>query len=338
MKLLLLVLLLCCSACGVFPPVTDGPAMSGGREEGNRSYRGNGPVRVETINSGNDREWQTFEKPPERVIAVWQNSVETLLALGVGDAMVAGVGIPDREILLPEYRDGYDRIPHRGLRIMDMETAMMMEPDFILAWYSTFGPKVLGGTDFWHSRGVHTYIAASSAFDMARHTLYNEYRFIWDMGRIFDRRERALDLIREMREEIDWVRERVADRGKRPTVIVAEIMGKEIRVYGGRTLAADIVRTLDGDLLAANMTSLSLEQLIELDPDCLFLIAPESQFGNDQMLLNRIYHQPALRGLKCVRGRRVYPVPLYAVYTSAVRSYDGIRIIARGLYPELYKE
>lgn len=51
-----------------------------------------------------------------------------------------------------------------------------------------------------------------------------------------------------------------------------------------------------------------------------------------------IYQNKALQGLKAVKNKRIYPVPLYAIYSPGIRAYDGIRIMAQGLYPELYKE
>lgn len=63
------------------------------------------PVTVTSMNSKGIMEEETFDRPPERVVAVWQNSIETLLALGVGDRIVAGMGIPNEKYLRPEYRE-----------------------------------------------------------------------------------------------------------------------------------------------------------------------------------------------------------------------------------------
>ena len=52
------------------------------------------PISIETQNSSGEMVPQTFTKAPERVVCVWQNSIETLLALGVGDRIVAAMGLP----------------------------------------------------------------------------------------------------------------------------------------------------------------------------------------------------------------------------------------------------
>ena len=67
-----------------------------------------------------------------------------------------------KNILTTEYQEDYSKIPYTGLENIDIETLTMLEPDFILGWYSTFTAKVAGATDYWNSRAVNTYMAKSS--------------------------------------------------------------------------------------------------------------------------------------------------------------------------------
>lgn len=120
------------------------------------------PLTVENLNSHGEKNRQVFHSPPGRVAAVWQNSIETLLALGVGDRIIAGMGVPDRKYIREEYQAGYEAIPYKSLENLDPETIMMMRPDFIAGWSSTFTDKVLRSTEFWNERGVHTYISQNS--------------------------------------------------------------------------------------------------------------------------------------------------------------------------------
>ena len=62
------------------------------------------PVTIENYNTQGEPEKMTYTKPPERVVAVWQNSIETLLALGVGDRIIAGNGVPDKKFFRKEYQ------------------------------------------------------------------------------------------------------------------------------------------------------------------------------------------------------------------------------------------
>lgn len=296
------------------------------------------PVTIENFNTQGEPEQQTFTKPPERVVAVWQNSIETLLALGVGDRVIAGNGVPDKKFFLPQYQEQYSQIPYTGLQLLDVETTMMMKPDLIVGWHSTFSPKVIRQTEFWHKRGVNTFIARSSMISNTGRTLQNEYKDILDLGKIFDKNERAEQIVSEMQQEVNFAISRTADYPKRPRALVLEFMGKEPTVYGEKSLAGDIVKELHGELLAEKQRAIGLEQVVELDPDVIFVVVIESHYGHEQDMVDRVTQHKALKNLRCVKEGRVLPLPLYAIYSSGVRTYDGIKIIANGLYPDLYKE
>lgn len=329
------VLVLLLTACSPIVKVHENehrPAMA---EQMDAAYT---PVTIENINEKGEPVSQVYEQPPQRVVAVWQNSIETLLALGVGDRIVAGMGVPNAKYIRPEYRAAYEAIPYTSLEHLDVETILMMQPDLIVGWSSTFSSKVLRGTDFWAGRGVHTYIAPSSARGNKTKTIAQECQDIRNLGQIFGRAERADALVGEMEHEIAFVAEKTAGMEQRPRALVIELMGKEIRSYGKDTLAGDMLRALGAEHLAADGQSLSMEELIELNPDALFLIVIEDDYGNEDAILARLYENPALRSLSCVQQRRIYTVPLYAVYSAGIRTYDGITIFAHGLYPEIYGE
>ena len=329
------VLVLLLTACSPIVKVHENehrPAMT---EQADAVYT---PVTIENINEKGEPVSTVYEKPPQRVVAVWQNSIETLLALGMGDRIVAGMGVPDAKYIRPEYRAAYEAIPYTSLEHLDVETILMMQPDLIVGWSSTFSSKVLRGTDFWAGRGVHTYIAPSSARGNRNKTIAQECQDIENLGRIFGREERAAEIVAEMQNEIAYVAEKTAHMERRPRALVIELLGKEIRSYGADTLAGDMMRALGVDHLAAEGQSLSMEELITLAPDAIFVVVIEDDYGNEDAILARLYENPALQDLMCVQQRRIYPIPLYAVYSAGTRTYDGITIFAHGLYPQIYGE
>ena len=328
------VLVLLLTACSPIVKVHENehrPAMT---EQADAVYT---PVTIENINEKGEPVSARYEQPPQRVVAVWQNSIETLLALGMGDRIVAGMGVPDAKYIRPEYRAAYEAIPYTSLENLDVETILMMQPDLIVGWSSTFSPKVLRGTEFWAGRGVHTYIAPSSARGNRNKTIAQEYQDIRNLGRIFGREERAEELVGAMQNEIAFVAEKTAYMEKRPRALVIELLGKEIRSYGADTLAGDMMRALGVDHLASDGQSLSMEEIVTLDPDALFLVVTEDDYGSEDAVTARLYNNPALHSLSCVEQRRIYTVPLYAVYSAGTRTYDGITIFAHGLYPEIYR-
>lgn len=316
------------SACA--PVVKEGASSVPAEVDSNDRY----PVIVSSINSKGEMEEETFTKPPERVVAVWQNSIETLLALGVGDRIVAGMGIPDAKYLRPEYREQYERIPYTSLENLDLETITMMNPDFIVGWASTFSPKVLRDTDYWHGRGVHTYISADSFSKEPEKTVENEYRDILNMGKIFGCSERAEDIVQHMRNEIGRAEDMARKMGRHPRALILERQGKSLSVYGEKTLAGNILKSMGGELLQPSSRSISKEELIELNPDVLFLVVIESDYERTDEVLSYFYEDKALQNVDCIRNRNIHVLPLYAIYSAGVRMSDGIELVGKGLYGE----
>lgn len=280
----------------------------------------------------------TYTKPPERVVTIWQNSVETLLALGVGDRIIGSAGLPGPQYLLPEYREAYMAIPYRNSQVFAIETILAMKPDFILGWQSTFSDKTWRNENFWAPKGTQIFISPSSIplrVGGYHRTLDDEYRYIEDLGKIFDRREQAAAITYEMRQEINRVISYANNKTYRESVVILEWEGRDsFLVYGEHTLAADIVKKLQGNLLRTESRSLSMEQLLELNPEVIFLVVSENQYQNMEQLKKLLYQKKALQSIRAIKNKRITVVPLYAVYSASIRSLDGIKIIAKGLYPE----
>lgn len=294
------------------------------------------PVTLSILNDKGEPEVQTFTHRPRRVIAMWQNSIETLLDLGQGDKIIAACGLPDKKYLRPDLQAAYDKIPYHDFHLYDQETAVMAEPDFILGWSSTFAPKVLGTAAFWHSRGVHTYAAASTYSQKTAKTLEQEYQYILDLGTIFNVQSRAQTIVQAMQAELAKLQ--AVRQGKPPVrALIIEFMGHNLVTYGDKTLAGDIARQAGAELVPVEH-NLGREDLLQADPDVLFIVLVEQNYGQAQAYIDKIQNNTALRELKCVRNKRIYTLPLYAIYASGTRTMDGIRTIGRGLYPEVYKE
>ena len=295
-----------------------------------------GGVSVVNYDSAGSEITEVFTHPPERVVAIWQNDVETIIALGAGDTLVAAVGVPYVECLLPEYREAYEKIPLRQMVMPSVEEILMLKPDLIIGWYSTFSEHVTKSTSFWHERGIYTYIPASSMGRPSGNTVEGECEYIRDLGRIFEREERAEELVCQMQEEIRYVQENT--RGKeRPRTLIIERMGNQFMSYGKDTLAADILRHVNGEPLSYERY-IGFEQVVDANPEVIFLIVSENRYSEAEAIKTEFMDDPAFQDVQAVQNSRVYVLPLYMVYSSATRTYDGIHAMAHGLHPELYEE
>lgn len=295
----------------------------------------NYPLTITTYNYEKEQVEYTFEKAPERVITFWSNSLETMLALGLGDRIVCAVGM-DEESVLPELQPELEKMKNTEYyndfkdsnAAMSKETAIMLEPDFILGWKSSFSDKTIGDVDYWHDNGVGTYIALNSNDISEMRTVENEYQDILTIGKIFDVEDKAQQLVDEMKAEVEKVTSQTEGMEKK-SVLIVELMSDTIWTYDETYLAGDMVKSMGGDLINTER-EIGAENIVELDPDVLIVIGGEEQ-------KQEIMENPAYASLKAVQNNNVTAIDLSEVYTSGVRTIYGLNHIGQALYPELYE-
>ena len=292
------------------------------------------PVTISTFNYAKEPVEYTFEKAPERVLTFWSNSLETMLALGLGDKIVCAVGM-DEESVLPELKPELEKMKNTEYynefkdsnAAMSKETAIMLEPDFILAWKSSFSDKTIGDVGYWHENGVGTYMALNSNDISEKRTVENEYTDILTIGKIFDVEEKAQALVDNMKAEVEKVTSETKDQPKK-SVLIIELMKDKIWTYDETYLAGDMVKMMGGDLINTER-EIGAEHIVELDPDVLIVI------GNEEKKQS-VMENPAYASLKSVQNGNVTAIDLSEVYTSGVRTIYGLQHIGQALYPELY--
>ncbi len=292
------------------------------------------PVTITTYNYKNEPVDITFDKAPEKVVAVYQNSIETLLALGLEDKIEIAAGL-DHEVK-DEYKDAFSKVNYIEEFTPSKETVVMEQPDFILSWYSLFSDKNLGDVDYWHQNNINTYMALNSGAAQDR-TLENEKADILNLGKIFNVEDKANQIVNEIDTKTNEVENSVKDQEKQTTLII-EYMDGQIYTYGAKTLGGDMVQKLGAELLNPNGGNISEEDLIKLNPDSIFVVYMDrTDEDMSKEAINTVMNNKALSSLNAIKNERVNSIALGEMYCSGIRTIDGINTFANGLYPNLNK-
>ena len=314
-------------AAGTTPPASSVVPQTSAPE--NSHY----PVTITNYNYAGEPVTYTYTQAPQRVVAVYQGSIESMIALGLEDHVVASYGL-DNEVKA-EWQEDFAQMNYQAdVFAPDKETVTLLQPDLILSWGSLFSEKNLGDTAAWNAKGVGTYMNSNTCPGGSR-TLENEYTDLLNLGKIFDVEDRAEALVAEMRQEIESTLQAVEGRPAVRTAVV-EPIGGTVTNYGANTLAGDMVTQLGGQLVQPEGSEMSKEALVTADPEVIFVVYmaysgedPETVMASQ---LAAITEDPALASLSAVQNGRVYPVMLGDIYAAGPRTVDGIRTIAAGLY------
>ena len=215
----------------------------------------------------------------------------------------------------------------------DAETVVAANPDLIIGWKSTFASVLKKPTAWWNERGVRTYVVSTSNHLHDKGRIEDECRYLDDMGQIFDVWEKTDRMIREIHDELSRTQELIKGRASQ-AVMVVEPAGKVFYNYDNGWVVGDMVEQLGG-YMPAGERRIGCEELISYNPDVLFVV-----YVNEEQHLQIIemFRHAEFSSLKSVKNQRVYPIPFDHMYTPAIKTIDGLRMIRDGLYPDLAKK
>ena len=295
------------------------------------------PVTITNYNYAGEPVTYTYEKAPDKVIAVYQGCIETMIALGLEDHVLASYGL-DNEVK-EEWKEGFARMHYdETVFAPDKETVTLLEPDMIFSWGSYFGEKKLGDVGDWNEKGVGTYMNSNTVPGGTR-TLENEYTDILNIGKIFDVEDHAQALVDEMKAQVEATL--AAAQGQEPVrvAVVEPTAGGTITNYGADSLAGDMVVALGGELARTEGSDMGKEDLVACDPDVIFVVYMAYSGDDPDAVraeqLAAIQDDPALASLSAVQSGRVHLIMLGDMYASGPRTIDGLKTLAQGMYPGL---
>lgn len=293
------------------------------------------PVTVTTYDYEGNEITTTYEKAPERVICVYQGTIETMIALGLEDHVIASYGLDNP--VKTEWEEGLSKMNYNeDVFAPDKETVTMLEPDLIFSWGSLFSEKNLGDQKEWIANGTNTYISSNTRRNGGNRTLENEYTDLLNIGKIFNCEDKAQAIVDEMKNEIADVLAKTAGQ-ESPRVSVIEFLGDDISNYGAKQLGGDMVTSLGGTLADPDASQIGKEDLVALDPDVIFVVYMARTENVEAEMVSKVLDDPAFADLSAVQNGRVYTIMLGDMYAATVRCIDGIRTFAAGMYPDLAK-
>ena len=304
--------------------------------EQSRTGKSEDAIKVENLRIENyfvkGKNIQTFDEVPQRVVVIGETETEALMALGIQDRIVMAFKSNDRgQNMRPENAAHFVEVPQKTRAYINVEYISSLRPDVIVAEQDKFTQARLRDTDYWNRRGIRTFVPYNTntpSKHIYPETIEKEMQYIEGLGRIFHKEERAAEIVWETRETIREIREKTANEPK-PKVMFVEFLSSLIS-YDRTKLAGDMAASIGADV-PTTPPVISFEQIIQEDPDVLFVVCSHTDYGACRV---RITENPALAQLKCVKNHRVYSIPLRYTYSSLARTADGLRYMAQCIYPQ----
>ncbi|MGC4154795.1 MAG: ABC transporter substrate-binding protein [Propionicimonas sp.] len=285
-----------------------------------------------TLTTDNDAT-VSFDRVPQRVVAANPNAGEQLMALDLGDTIIATSY--NNAAVAEQFRAEYESKP--SLTTTDqpsLEVVLALEPDFIYGRSSAFGEKGIADHDTLTKHGIMS-LSSIEGWKLGADVddVYQDYR---NLGRIFQVEDRAEKVISAMEERIAAVGEAVA--GTDPVKVFNFDAEMEGGAYTpGNNFTSKLIRHAGGinvfEGLEKTWNVVSWEKVVEADPDVIVINDYDGTPLEEK--IDQLKSNPALAHLKAIQEERFVVVTLPEVFAGA-RVADTVEKFAKGFHPDRF--
>ncbi|ACU97141.1 ABC transporter substrate-binding protein [Saccharomonospora viridis] len=289
-----LALLLLGTACG-------GPVATGERPT---ASAGHFPLTI--TNCGVD---VTFDGPPERIILLESAPVATMRALGVLDSVVLRAGAFPPEYYDAETNAALRAIPSLGEELdssghlqISEEVIIAQQPDLVLGLPDGVTREGLEAV------GINVLVQPTMCPGGVGATTFDDvYEQINTYGRLFDRQDRAAELVASLRQRVAAVEkavEKAVGRPRRSAAVLYPTIGGGVGyAYGNESMAHPQLESAGFTNVYADVDErvfeVTLEDVLEQDPDVLVLLHVD---GDPDAVKDAVVNLPGADALTAVRN------------------------------------
>jgi iron complex transport system substrate-binding protein len=287
----------------------------------------------------------TYDKAPSRAVSNDINTTEDMLALGLESEMAGTFGVtgdgPVSQPVPTAYLAGFHEVRDVSSDYFTREELVGLHPDFLFAGWNyglqqgtsltpqglaQFGIKTLALTESC----VHVQSGATSV------SINDTYTDLRNLGEIFNIRAKAQQVISSMQAQVSAAQSKVA--GLKP-ITVFDYDSGEAAPYTGPGLAMPTALiTLGGGInifagLKQSWTSVSWEQVVKADPQCIVINDYGSPTAAQKEKL--LETSPITKKLTAVKNRCFLALS-YDEVTPSPRNATAVAAIARWLHPAAF--
>lgn len=286
-----------------------------------------------TINNA-DRDI-TFDAPPERVVALYQQEAELMAALDLEDKLVGYSIVSDNTP--EEYEEKLEDIPILGENSYpSKEVLLEAEPDFAIGSERTFMDNGVGTVEELERLGITAYVTESEKPETIENMVYKQIK---ETARIFGVEDRGEQLIQKMNEEIDELVEGVGvvDEPLKVFYMSGADAGS-VQTTGGISLDNYLIELAGGENIFKDeeeyLFEVSWEEVIDRNPDVILMsyccgTKPEDLEG-------AVENNDALKDITAVKNSNYIAVQVEDM-TGNVRVIQGLETLIKGFYPDQIK-
>lgn len=274
-----------------------------------------------------DRE-VVLKKQPERVIVLSPQLLDLLYAVeGRAVARATSTGAEPPE----EAKDLEDV---GGMTTVNTEKLLALNPDLVIG-STSFHRELEGILDASH--------IPFALFSLSTYQDLKEKAPIF--GKLAGTESKANEELDKLDKEIQKITAKLPE-GPSPTFVMLNVTPSSVSVQRTNTIGlevADMLRmvnvaeTLEPSQKSPNTVPYSLEKLVELDPDYVFILIHGAQTDGEKKIQSDLASQPAWASLRAVKEERMAILPSDLLLSNpGFRLNESVDYLAKLVYPEIF--
>ena len=260
----------------------------------------------------------TLKGVPARIVSLAPSNTEVVYALGLGSRVV---GVTEYCNYPPEAKE---RPKVGGFAIIDLEKVVGLNPDLVLATNihaKTVVPEL-------EKRGITVVVVEPKNVD----DVLTKIAFV---GKLTGTSENSAELTTQMKTRIEGIAAKTATTKIKPRVFYE--IDKSLYTPGPGSFIDDMIVKAGGTNIAADAkgsyVQLNAEAIVAKDPQVILL--GDMNFGETP---ESVKVRPGWANISAVKTGRIVPITDEDVIARpGPRIVEGLELIARALYPELFK-
>jgi len=287
----------------------------------------------------------SYDRTPARAVSNDINTTEDMLALGLESRMAGTFGVtgdgPAGHPVPAGYLAGFRTVGQVSPDYFTREELVGLHPDFLFAGWD-YGLQQ--GTSLTPAGlaqfGIKTLVLTESCArvqkGIAEVSINDTYTDLRNLGEIFNVRAKAQQVIARMQHQIAAAHAKVA--GLTPVTVFDYDSGQSAPFTGAGLAMPTALITLAGGTnvfagLTQSFTSVSWEQVISKDPQCIII----NDYGTPTAAQKRKFLEtsPITRNLTAVKNHCFLPLS-YDEITPGPRNAPAVTAIAQWLHPAAF--
>ncbi|MGL4898254.1 MAG: ABC transporter substrate-binding protein [Cetobacterium sp.] len=271
-----------------------------------------------------------FSKENVRAVSTSQFTTEMLLAIGA-ENQILGTAYLDDEIL-PELREKYNKIPVLSKGAPTKEQFYSLNPNFLTGWKSIATPKNLGTVEELKENGIEVVFTKSQ--DSSK--IEDIYSDILMFGDIFNLKDNAKNVVKNMKEDINKVKEKNKNKNKNNIKVFAyDSQESAPFVVGGNGIGNTMIEIAGGENIFKD-TNFSFgigtwEKVLDENPEAIIVIDYGSVSYENK--IKYLKNNSPISQLEAVKKNKFIRIPLSYI-SPGIKVSKGIEIISNGLREE----